>query len=308
MTTAWLVIAAGADRQHGGNQGYDDDPERHYEWDDTVANHRAPRQGDVIVLWDKHCLIGASVIESIDEGEAEKERFRCPSCQKTKIKTRRKRPLFRCYDAACLAEFDQPLRERLKVHTYRTSHETGWVNLEAKLGAKQLRRLCIEPRSIQSIRKLKWNEFAEALRVAGGHFELRILADDERLIKGGHNQALVRVRVGQREFRLALVERYKSKCAFTGEQPTAVLDAAHLYRYSEVEEHHTDGGLLLRKDLHRLFDIGQLAVEPASLKIDVAAELKVFSDYAALHGRKLAVAPDAGTRKWLRAHWQQHRP
>ena len=59
MTTAWLMIAAGEDRQHGGNQGYDDDPERHYSWDNTVANHRKPRNGHIIVLWDKRNLIGA---------------------------------------------------------------------------------------------------------------------------------------------------------------------------------------------------------------------------------------------------------
>lgn len=307
MTTAWLMIAAGEDRQHGGNHGYDDDPERHYEWDDTVANHRAPRGGDVIVLWDKQSLIGASVIESIEEGDAEKERNRCPSCGKTKIRMRKKNPNFRCYDAGCLAEFDEPTRERLQVHTYRTNHEAGWVNLDGKLGAKQLRKLCVEPLSIQSIRKLKWPEFAEALRIAGGRLELGMLEDDGRLIRGGHKQALVRVRVGQREFRMAQLERYKNRCAFTGPQPTHVLDAAHLYRYSELAEHHKDGGLLLRKDLHRLFDLGQLAVDPTSLKIDVAAELQVFSDYAALHGRRLAVAPDAGTLKWIRAHWKQHR-
>lgn len=64
-TNTWLVLAVGNDRQHGGNAGYDDVPDTHYSWDSTVANHGQISPGDFIVLWDKHRLIGASVIESI---------------------------------------------------------------------------------------------------------------------------------------------------------------------------------------------------------------------------------------------------
>jgi hypothetical protein len=54
MPDAWLVIAAGDDRQHGGNDGYADEPAHSYSWDDTVANHSALSAGDAIALWDKH--------------------------------------------------------------------------------------------------------------------------------------------------------------------------------------------------------------------------------------------------------------
>ena len=61
--TAWLMIAAGDDRQHGGNEGYEDKPDEYYSWDDTVANHARPTAGDQIVLWNKKLLLGASVID-----------------------------------------------------------------------------------------------------------------------------------------------------------------------------------------------------------------------------------------------------
>ncbi|MEV4666127.1 hypothetical protein AB0J85_29825 [Micromonospora echinofusca] len=37
---AWLMLAVGADRQQGSNDGYDDDPDVYYSWDDTVPNAR----------------------------------------------------------------------------------------------------------------------------------------------------------------------------------------------------------------------------------------------------------------------------
>ena len=64
------MLAAGSDRQHAGNDGYDDAPSEHYSWDDTVANHALPKRGDIIVLWDKETTIGTGTIERIDEGEA----------------------------------------------------------------------------------------------------------------------------------------------------------------------------------------------------------------------------------------------
>ena len=54
--TAMAGAAVGDDRQHGGNEGYDDDPAVHYSWDSTVPNHEAVVGGDVIIIWDKQCL------------------------------------------------------------------------------------------------------------------------------------------------------------------------------------------------------------------------------------------------------------
>lgn len=40
-TGAWLCLAVSGRRQHGGNDGYDDNPSSHYSWDSTVPNHAA---------------------------------------------------------------------------------------------------------------------------------------------------------------------------------------------------------------------------------------------------------------------------
>jgi hypothetical protein len=93
----------------------------------------------------------------------------------------------------------------------------------------------------------------------------------------------------------------------TGPTPPAALEAAHLYSYAEVGEHHDHGGLLLRRDLHNLFDTGLLAVDPGALTVDVDPEIQIFPSYAELNGRPLGVTVTARQRQWLGAHWQQHR-
>src|SRR4051794_29005237 len=104
-TTGWLLLAVGDDRQHGGNEGYDDDPTSRYRWDSTVPNHAAIRAGDRIAIWDKRQLLGASVIEEIEEGTGSKTLLRCPHCGRATIKARKRlKPIFKCY--SCKGVFD----------------------------------------------------------------------------------------------------------------------------------------------------------------------------------------------------------
>jgi hypothetical protein len=84
-----------------------------------------------------------------------------------------------------------------------------------------------------------------------------------------------------------LLDAFGSVCAFTGPAPAPALEACHLYSYSAVGEHHTHGGLLLRRDVHRLFDLGYLAVNPYTLAIDVADALRTFPIYTSLDGQGL---------------------
>ena len=78
----------------------------------------------------------------------------------------------------------------------------------------------------------------------------------------GHRQTLTRVRIGQAAFRKQLLDQFGEVCALTGPCPAEVLEAGHLYSYSKLGRHHKHGGLLLRRDVHALFDRGRLAVDP----------------------------------------------
>ena len=72
----------------------------------------------------------------------------------------------------------------------------------------------------------------------------------------------VRPRLGQGTFRYALEQAY-GRCAVTGEHSLPALDAAHIVPYGEDSAGHTlENGLLLRADVHRLFDRGYVTVTP----------------------------------------------
>ena len=307
MAAAWLMMAAGADRQHAGNEGYDDDPARHYSWDNTVANRDRPQTGDFIVLWDRHVLLGASVIQGISERETTKTRFRCPECGSTGFKPRKNLRLrFRCYRRSCLREFDKPHQEVIPVHTYRSEHEAAWVDLQGCIDGPALRGACVEPKSIQSIRELDWSRFRDLLGEAKYMVPAKLIESAQARMADGHGTATVRVRKGQAVFRDQLRKRFGDVCAVTGPQPSHALEAAHLYSYAEAGVHKEHGGLLLRRDVHRLFDLGFLAVT-SDQKVDVHPDVRAYPAYSGLHLTRLAVPVSAKTKQWLREHWAQHR-
>lgn len=71
----------------------------------------------------------------------------------------------------------------------------------------------------------------------------------------------VRVRLGQGAFRVAVTDAYEGRCAITGERSLPVLDAAHIKPYADGGTHDLGNGLMLRSDLHRLFDHGYVTID-----------------------------------------------
>lgn len=304
--TAWLVLAKAQGKRVGA--GYDDDPASHYSWDNTVPNSGALKAGDQIALWDGDVLLGVSVIEDIELGKGEKDTPYCPTCNKAEVAERKtKLPRYRCWNSECKAEFDEPGWTHKHVTTYRSRHEAGWIDMRGALNSKELRALCEHPDSQLSLRQLRAEDFRAAL--AGGDLPtpLDILDTTGELIAGGHNKRTVRVRVGQPAFRKNLLTTFGAVCAFSGPAPAQALEAAHLYSYAANGKHHKGGGLLLRRDLHRLFDLGLIAVNPTSNTLDVSADLAAYPDYTKLHGQPLTVPLTPIHTKWLTKHWDMHR-
>ncbi len=163
----WALLAVGDHRQHGGNDGYDDNVDRYYSWDSTVPNHRALAVGDVAVLWDKTTLLGASVIDDITPGSAKKTRRSCPHCGKASLKARKtKLPIWKCFK--CGETFDVPRSEQAVVQTYRADYASSWVGLEGTLSGAEVRRICRDPRSQLSLRQVDWPAFLRAVERSGG--------------------------------------------------------------------------------------------------------------------------------------------
>ena len=160
----WLALSVSGPGQHAGNGGYDDWVSRSYHWDSTVPHWAQIRPGDLIAIWNKFELVGASLIDSInvDEGRT-KEVFRCPHCEKSTIKRRlTMHPLFKCH--ACSREFDDPHVREIQVDVLRSNHGSRWVALEKTLVATELRNTCQKPRSQQSFRLLDFPRFEGAVK------------------------------------------------------------------------------------------------------------------------------------------------
>ena len=117
----------------------------------------------------------------------------------------------------------------------------------------------------------------------------------------------MRIRRGQAAFRKTLLSRYGATCAFSGPCPAEALDAAHLYSYSKTGEHSVQGGLFIRLDLHRLFDLGLLVVQPVTHRLDVQASLLNYPEYAKVAGQLPSIRLSGGQLRWLLLHWKQHR-
>jgi putative restriction endonuclease len=84
---------------------------------------------------------------------------------------------------------------------------------------------------------------------------------------------LVRQRLGQGAFRILVTDVYERRCAITRERALPTLQAAHVVPVSKGGHHRVDNGLLMRSDVHTLFDGGYLTVTP-DLTFRVSSKLK----------------------------------
>jgi putative restriction endonuclease len=122
---------------------------------------------------------------------------------------------------------------------------------------------------------------------------------------------LVRPRLGQGAFRVVVTDDYQRRCAITGEKTLPALDAAHIRPYGEGGEHAPSYGLLLRRDIHSLFDAGYVTVSP-NMRFEVSSKIREEFEngrhYYALHGQLIAIPktlshrPDANALSWHNEH------
>lgn len=105
----------------------------------------------------------------------------------------------------------------------------------------------------------------------------------------------IRPRLGQASFRLAVLDAYGGQCAVTTEHSLPVIEAAHIRPWKSGGIHEIPNGIPLRRDLHRLFDLGYVTIRP-DLRFAVSGRLR--DEYAngrvyyELDGRQIRVPDD----------------
>ncbi len=129
------------------------------------------------------------------------------------------------------------------------------------------------------LRRLRAEEAAESESNNGDGYtpqegDLRPLAERQ-----------IRIRRGQQQFRDELRRRYLNRCLVTGCEVLAVLEAAHIKPHRGKNDDHPENGFLLRADIHTLFDLDLLGIEPDQLRVELHPN--VIKEYGYLIGKTL---------------------
>ncbi len=164
------------------------------------------------------------------------------------------------------------LTKTQKACSRSTSELTSWA---AKHGVDKLNHCaqCL-PDSLKTVAKKL---------VDKGEFDLKGIEDSRERVLA----SIVR-RQGQPKFRRQVKTAYQGRCAISGCSIESILDAAHIYPYLGEPTNHVTNGLLLRTDLHTLFDLGLITIDPQKLTVLVADSL-CDSCYAELHGQAISI-------------------
>jgi predicted restriction endonuclease len=155
-------------------------------------------------------------------------------------------------------------------------------------------------------KQLSEEEFTALLEAAGGTKEYR---SGTRLphpaIELNRVLREIRVRLGQCEFRANLLNSYGGKCVISECEVAETLEASHIDPWCNSESQNASNGLLLRADLHTLFDRDLIGIQPGTMTVHVAKSIRE-SEYGRFHGTDLNTPsgenalPNADTleRRW----------
>lgn len=277
---AWSFLTIAGARQYGGNAGYDDDPSAIYRYDSDVANHLRVGAGDIVIIRSRTEVLGIAEIAGITEGTGHKDRLRCPECSVVNIKRRlTKQPAWGCKNGHL---FDEPVVESVPVRTFEAHYGASFRPCGPALTAQDLHGAVLRPSDQMSIKEIDLARIERMLDPAASDLlmqytrNLPVPADSASVSPDGPRSIIeerrrvlreISLRRGQTRFRERLIRRYGpacqiSRCAFAG-----LVEAAHLRPYARSNDNSVHNGLLLRSDLHTLFDLGLLGVDPASMTV-----------------------------------------
>lgn len=198
----------------------------------------------------------------------------------------------RAFDALIQEAFERMLAVRLILNE-------GTRNKDEEIGAASAavskRTLDAEPWYVHN-----YNERTGDCRIVRGIKPARDIVDDEvEDAPDGHQGSedrrqlvAINVRRGQRDFRDRLLAAWKRRCVVTESLVEGLLEAAHIIPHSEETDYRTSNGLLLRADVHTLYDLGLLSIDQ-HMCVHLAPEI-MKSEYKQYAGKRIERRPDAG--------------
>lgn len=308
MKRAWSLLTISGVRQYGGNTGYDDDPEAVYRYDSNVANHRQVEPGDIVFIRSRSDVLGIAEIERILVGTGQKDRLRCPHCQATNIKRRlTKSPPWGCKNGHF---FDEPVNEPVSVTTYEALYGGSFRRVRSDLTVGRLHEAVLRPSDQMSIKELDLarlepflgrdnaidallKRFVAEMCVPQGGAETPPDNPASRIEERRRVLREISLRRGQVQFRERLIRRYGLRCQISGYDFAPAVEAAHIRPYAACQDNGEGNGLLLRSDLHTLFDLGFIGIDPATWRVSFHPAC-LCAGYAAYDGAMLFINGTSG--------------
>lgn len=301
-----LKSVSDEDQSYKSNDGYADEFKNKYVYDDFVPNHKQIKTGDIVAIVDKKEVLGLAKISRIILYNSTKERRRCPICRNTNYEERKtKLPKYRCNQGH---EFEQPTSETVEVVRYEAFYSNTFIIPKIKVSIDKLRpyfhKNYNRNMSMQSLSESffvdYFNDELKVIQAEIGYptgddsenYLSELFSDDYKPTENDERAKVYRSimeRRGQRQFRDAVRELYGDKCVITGCEIIDILEAAHINPYKGEKDNHASNGLLLRADIHTLFDLDLIGIEPNELKIHLSEAIKK-DGYENLHEKSLLVA------------------
>lgn len=226
----------------------------------------------------------------------------------------------------CLLAYDECRRKGLSIEksdpVIKAALETGRLMTSVSFKLANFRSL--DPRveakgfdGVANVDRLVWNHYYAPDRkeidegrlrddLARHEFNdpLTFVVEDQAEPTGGYEpiqdedkrQAYARrVRKGQSRFRKALHTLYGSRCAFTGTEEETVLEACHIISHAKTGDNSLDNGLLLRSDIHVLFDEHLMTLANDGQRILVHKDVTA-PEYALLRDTTTGIRPSTPAR------------
>lgn len=298
------------DLKYESIDGYKDEIETKYVYDDSVPNHKQIKSGDIAVLIDKKKVLGLAKISQIVVFNGEKPRRRCPECGSTSYGARKNlTPKYRC---ANKHEFDEPYSEIIKVINFEAYYSTSFIAPQKLITIDNLKPFYkngYNPNnSMQSItedffakyynieieklnKEFVYPSAEDALNYLSDFYENDYIPSDK-----DERPKIMRdiyARRGQKMFRDSLRRLYGDKCMISGCKILDVIEAAHINPYKGEKDNHVANGLLLRSDIHTLFDLNLIGINPETLKVEVAKSL-FSTEYEKFNNLSLVIGKNKG--------------
>lgn len=125
----------------------------------------------------------------------------------------------------------------------------------------------------------------------------QIGAFDPTSVEDARKRTLLSIvqRQGRPAFRKRLLAAYHGRCAITGCRIEALLEAAHIIPYKGQNTNHLGNGILLRADLHTLFDLHWIAIDDLTMRVLVSSKLN-GSEYERYRGKAIRIPRQSGRR------------